>query len=83
MGPGESSRCQEKGLGWGGTLFYKLKNSLQTVGPNRDLNRLVGISIADLMGKMVGMEGLMVQVFGGANSDPRGPMESEEWVVKR
>ena len=56
---------------------------MQAVGPDRDSNRSVGILVGDLMGKWLGTEGLMVQVFGGTSPDPCGPMESEELVVQK
>ena len=81
-GLGESQGCQEEGLSQGRILFYRLRKSVQTVGVDRDLNRSVGILIADRWGKMVGMEGQMNQVSRGTDSDRQGPMESEERVVQ-
>ena len=56
---------------------------MQAVGLDRDLNLVVVILVGDLMGKWLGMEGLMVQVFGGTSLDPRGLMESEEPMVQK
>ena len=36
---------------------------MQAVGPDRDSNRSVGISVGDLMGKWLGTRGLMVQIL--------------------
>ena len=64
-------------------MFYRWLKNMQTVGPDRDLNLVAVISVGDLMGKRLGMEGLMVQVLGGTSPDPWGPMESEEPVVQK
>ena len=56
---------------------------MQAVSVDRDLNRVVGTSVVDLMRKRLRMEGLTVQVLGGTSSDPQGPMGSEERVVQR
>ena len=66
--------------GEAGELFYRLRNSLPTVGPDRDLNRSVGISVADRRVEMDGMCSQMIQVSGGIGPDRREPMASEEEV---
>ena len=66
--------------GEAGLLFYRLRNSLQTVGPGQDLNRSIGISVADQQVEMDEMCGRMIQVSEGIGPDRQEPMASEEEV---
>ena len=52
------------------------------IGMDQGLNR-VGVMLAeDRRVEMVGTKGRMIQESGGANSDRRETMTSEEWVAQ-
>ena len=79
----ESPESQEEGLVGEEGLFYRMGKACKPFDLDLDSKAMVGIWAKDLMGIRLGIKGLMVQEYGGANSDPCEPMGSKESMVQK